>query len=286
MTLGQKLKKTRLARGMTQSQVVGSRITRNMLSQIENDQASPSVKTLEYLAAVLGVSMGWLLADEQAQEEADRMARLRAMLRNGDCEGCMALAPEPQQSDDEQAVLLAIAGAECARRALLDEELPRAAELAHRTLAWNAKSLYHSVQLDVQMRAVLAACAEAQGTDTEEAVAAFRADYALLRPDVSYHLLMARHHLSREHVQAAEHEIWSISELPDERRAEYLILRGRLAAAKEQYETAAEYLRQADALAPLPKLHERELCRAMELCCRELQDYKSAYEYAARQLKL
>ena len=50
MTLGQKLKQTRLARGMTQSQVVGDRITRNMLSQIENDLASPSVGTLEYLA--------------------------------------------------------------------------------------------------------------------------------------------------------------------------------------------------------------------------------------------
>ena len=53
MTLGQTLKQARLARGMTQAQVVGERITRNMLSQIENDQASPSVGTLEYLAAVL-----------------------------------------------------------------------------------------------------------------------------------------------------------------------------------------------------------------------------------------
>ena len=58
MTLGQKLKQTRLARGMTQSQVVGDRITRNMLSQIENDLASPSVGTLEYLASVLNVRGG------------------------------------------------------------------------------------------------------------------------------------------------------------------------------------------------------------------------------------
>ena len=65
MTLGQKLKQTRLARGMTQSQVVGDRITRNMLSQIENDLASPSVGTLEYLASVLNVRLSWLLADEQ-----------------------------------------------------------------------------------------------------------------------------------------------------------------------------------------------------------------------------
>ena len=73
---------------------------------------------------------------------------------------------------------------------------------------------------------------------------------------------------------------------PEACRAEYLILRGRLAAKKEQYETAAEYLRQAEALGPLPKLYERELCQTMELASRELQDYKSAYEYAARQLKL
>ena len=167
-----------------------------------------------------------------------------------------------------------------------DERFARAAVRAEKVLARNARSLYHSAQLDVQMRAVLAACAEGVGRGTQEAVTAYRQSYLAAQPDVDYHLLMARHHLNRQHVQAAEHEIWSITDLPEGRRAEYLILRGRLAAAKEQYETAAEYLRQADALSPLPKLLERELCRAMELCCRERQDYKAAYEYAARQLRL
>ena len=101
-----------------------------------------------------------------------------------------------------------------------------------------------------------------------------------------YHLCMARYQLIQEHLPAAEHEIWSIADLPESSRAEYLILRGRLACKKEQYEPAAEYLRQADALGPLPKLLERELCQSMELASRELQDYKTAYEYAARQLKL
>ena len=70
MTLGQKLKKARLDRGLTQSQIVGDRITRNMLSQLENDLASPSVGTLEYLASVLGVQAAWLLADEKEEEAA------------------------------------------------------------------------------------------------------------------------------------------------------------------------------------------------------------------------
>ena len=81
MTLGQELKQTRLARGMTQSQVVGDRITRNMLSQIENDLASPSVGTLEYLASVLNVRLSWLLADEQDEAEAERTQQLRDRLK-------------------------------------------------------------------------------------------------------------------------------------------------------------------------------------------------------------
>ena len=97
---------------------------------------------------------------------------------------------------------------------------------------------------------------------------------------------MARYQLEQEQLQAAEQELRAAAEPPEQNRAEYLILRGRLAAKRSQYETAAEYLRQAEALGPLPKLYERELCQAMELASRELQDYKSAYEYAARQLKL
>ena len=99
MTLGQKLKQARLARGMTQTQVVGERITRNMLSQIENDQASPSVGTLEYLAAVLDVKLAWLLADEKEEAEADRTNRLRELLRSGDYGGCLALAPQTEQQE-------------------------------------------------------------------------------------------------------------------------------------------------------------------------------------------
>ena len=54
--LGKRLKEARIARKMTQSEVVGTFITRNMLSQIESGKAMPSVETLQYLAEVLGIS--------------------------------------------------------------------------------------------------------------------------------------------------------------------------------------------------------------------------------------
>ena len=131
MTLGQKLKQTRLARGMTQSQVVGDRITRNMLSQIENDLASPSVGTLEYLASVLNVRLSWLLADEQEEAEAGRTQRLRELLKSGEYAACLELAPE-HAPDDEQALALAMAAAQCAQRALESERFDTARHLAQR----------------------------------------------------------------------------------------------------------------------------------------------------------
>ena len=162
MTLGQKLKQTRLARGMTQSQVVGDRITRNMLSQIENDLASPSVGTLEYLASVLNVRLSWLLADEQEEAEAGRTQRLRELLKSGEYAACLELAPE-HAPDDEQALALAMAAAQCAQRALESERFDTARHLAQRGLAWNNGSLYASAALMLHLWDILARCAQSAG---------------------------------------------------------------------------------------------------------------------------
>lgn len=62
--LGKRIKEARLARKMTQADVVGDFITRNMLSQIESGTANPSVKTLTYLAKVLQLPVNYLLPDE------------------------------------------------------------------------------------------------------------------------------------------------------------------------------------------------------------------------------
>ena len=70
--LGKRIKEARLARKMTQQDVVGDFITRNMLSQIESGTATPSVKTLTYLAKVLQLPVNYLLPDElETPDEGD-----------------------------------------------------------------------------------------------------------------------------------------------------------------------------------------------------------------------
>ena len=90
MSLGERLKKARLDRGLSQSQVAGEQITRNMLSQLEHDQASPSVKTLEYLASVLGVRISWLLEEQPVDSDA-RTEEARSLYQAGTFRDCAAL---------------------------------------------------------------------------------------------------------------------------------------------------------------------------------------------------
>lgn len=59
--LGKKIKEARIEKKMTQAEVVGDFITRNMLSQIESGNACPSVKTLEYLAKRLELPVNYLI---------------------------------------------------------------------------------------------------------------------------------------------------------------------------------------------------------------------------------
>ena len=65
--IGEKIKSIRCAKMMTQQELAGEFITRNMLSRIENGFALPSIPTLMYLSEKLGVPAGYLLSDESEE---------------------------------------------------------------------------------------------------------------------------------------------------------------------------------------------------------------------------
>ena len=60
-SLGERLKQTRIEKKLTQREVAGEFITRNMLSQIENGLATPSIKTIEYLAKTLNKPIAYFM---------------------------------------------------------------------------------------------------------------------------------------------------------------------------------------------------------------------------------
>ena len=214
----------------------------------------------------------------------EKMRRARTLFREEDYAGCLALFAQDAPSGDEMLLLCSQAAGMLAAQRLAAENFSGAKELAQQALDWNRRSLYASAQVQVQALDVLARCA-IQEKQADEAVERYRTFYLERQSAVRYHFTMARFHLQQEHIQAAEREIWSIAELPDAQRAEYLILRGKIASRREQYENAALYFHQAQEL-PLQRLLERELYEGLEVCCRELGDYQQAYLYASKQLAM
>ena len=82
--LGEKIKYERKKRGMTQAELSGEKITRNMLSRIESGLAAPSLDTLYYIADKLALPVSYLLADECDGETYIRlslMPRIRESYR-------------------------------------------------------------------------------------------------------------------------------------------------------------------------------------------------------------
>ena len=167
MTLGQKIKSARLARGMTQKELVGDAITRNMLSKIENDAATPSVRTLDYLAHALDLPVSYLLGDSGLSDGSvpDGLDEARAAYRESRWLDCLAAleADKTAGSTDEGYLLHARAGAFAAAAALERKDYAAAREQAEAALYYNQESMYYSSALDARLCVILGEALSALG---------------------------------------------------------------------------------------------------------------------------
>ena len=140
--LGEKIKEARLARKMTQSEVVGDFITRNMLSQIESGTATPSVKTLEYLSRTLKIPLYQLLPDEQ-EDALLTLEKAKTLLKNGEYEKVMEMEPEhPALLADEFAAIFSQACLNRARNSLTSEAYMDAMLFSQKAIEYSEKGIY------------------------------------------------------------------------------------------------------------------------------------------------
>ena len=105
---GKRIKEARISKKMTQSEVVGDFITRNMLSQIESGIATPSVKTLEYLAETLDIPISELIpsANPEAENECssayEQLLRVKRLFSEGQyAEAAEKIPPEEEWAELE-----------------------------------------------------------------------------------------------------------------------------------------------------------------------------------------
>jgi len=262
MELGEKLRQARLDAGLSQRQLCGEEITRNMLSQIEHGAARPSMKTLRYLAARLGKNVGYFLDEEAAASpNQDLMESARRLYDGADYAGA-ALVLEGYQGPDpifdrEKGLLWVLCHLELAALAIAENRGTYAKALLDKAAAETA---YCSEELRRRRllllgRLQIEACAQLPSLDEELLL---RGEYALSieQPERALHLLEA--------VQNQASSRWQL-------------LRGRASLGMGNYREAARYFHQAEPAFP------KETAAYLEQCYRELEDYKRAYEYACKQ---
>lgn len=83
MTTGEKIKILRKELNLTQTQLAGKEMTKSMLSQIENNNAMPSMKNLRYLADKLGKPISYFL-DENTFNENISIDKIKSKIKAAD----------------------------------------------------------------------------------------------------------------------------------------------------------------------------------------------------------
>ncbi|AHX17859.1 MULTISPECIES: helix-turn-helix domain-containing protein [Bacillus] len=84
-TLGEKIKTLRKEKNLTQTELVGSELTKSMLSQIENGKATPSMKTLQYIAEKLECEMSFLLEEDEG-EIVELIQKMEPLIKANKCD--------------------------------------------------------------------------------------------------------------------------------------------------------------------------------------------------------
>lgn len=263
MSLGTKLKAARMEAGLSQRQLCGERITRNMLSQIENGTAMPSMKTLTSLAERLGKPVSYFLEEEAVTSpNGDAMNSARCFYDSGAyAQALLALEayrePDPVY-DREKSLLWALSHIAMAEQALKQGRAPYALELLKKA---DVQTAYCSEEIRHRYLLIL-------GRIPGQQVAGYL-------PSLDEELLLrAKEAMSEGNTHRAGA---LLDAAQDQSMPDWNLLRGKVCLARNQYSEAVQYLRAAEIQL------SRETYPLLERCCRELGDYKRAYEYACKQ---
>ncbi len=287
MNIGAKIRSLRVAKLMTQSELAGNQITRNMLSCIENGTAQPSLSTILYIASRLNVPVGFLLAeegDEIIYQKANSLANIKRAYKAGDLAGCRSLCfsscPEP---DDEIRFLLADCDLGIAKDAFWKGHVRVACRFFDEAMRYANETLYSMPHIrataEVYFRYMQRISPTLYSDMLDESVCA---DFICKTAFSEY--VNALDALDRQDRSLAE--AYS-SEFPDQIGFFANHLKIRLLMANQQFEEGKRAL--LDLLDSEILLNEVELYAVLcdlEICCRETEDFKGAYQYANEKVQL
>lgn len=264
MTLGEKLKQARLEAGLSQKSLCGDVITRNMLSQIENGSARPSMDTLAFLAARLGRPVSWFLEETSVFSPNQAvMETARQCFDKGDWTGTLAALEHFREPDEiygrEREWMGILAMLRMAEEAIDQERRLYALELLKKVGEMGEACFHYPGEWEKKRLLLLGKAGEnvsglLPGLDGE----------LVLRAKIALE--------SGDGVRAGQ----LLDAAEDHNGPRWNFLRGEAYRTLRQYALAAQCYHRAESVFP-------EAIPGLEECYRELGDFKMAYVYACKQ---
>ena len=255
MDIGQRILQARLDAGLSQRQLAGESITRNMLSAIEHGKARPSLETLLHLSKVLDRPVGYFLGEDPLQVKGfPQLEIARAAFDRGEYRRCLdALAevPEGDVLGRERDLLQALAVLGLAEQALTDGREPYARKLLEEPVGEDCPYFTEPLQRKLTMLRC-------------------RAGLSTQIPEEDSLILRSREALKENRFADAVRYLNAV----DHRDEEWHYLMGEALFGQQDYRQAADHYTKAE-----PAMG-KSLRRRLQLCYAELKDFEKAYYYA------
>ncbi len=277
----------RAVRGMTQSELAGDFITRNMLSLIENGYASPSLATLTEIAKRLGVSVGYFFAESEKETAAytkmGELDHLQKLYHTGEYKECLHICDEFSPQDDEIALIALSCSLSLAEQSLASYALTTATAYLEKAEMYAQACMYadpttlptirylkmliHAAGQEEIPKSLASPSAFASSAIPAEFIVYMRALCALDTGDTS--------------TASVLFESGLISSM------EYLdFLKAGLLIANGETEAAFPMLKRILTVPSLGFFTRYHVLTTLESCARVAGDFKAAYQYSSQKVHL
>lgn len=292
MDIGKKIKKLRTEKLMTQSELTGEEITRNMLSRIENGAALPSLGTIVYLAQKLGVPAGYLLSEgdeEFLYHKTSVMKNIRKAYADKRFEICRDIClSEFEEFDDELELILTDCCLGVADESIRNGRLHKACDFLDEALMHAQETMYdtttqkNSISIMFGLLKYISPALDSNEADTTISDEMFHPGF-FANVLCKYITVF----LNAENYSSFIDELDSINDLTEIDRLFALHLQARGLMNEGDFSNALAVLHKViDSETIPPRLLLYLSCADMEICCRETDNYKGAYEFSQNKLEI
>ena len=280
--IGTKIKDLRSAKMMTQQELAGDHITRNMLSRIENGFALPSRPSLLYIADRLSVTPGYLLASEADDYHYKKMGRMPDILNTfsaGEWRICKDLCAGLSGADDEIRFVIFLCTINEAKELFSAGELREAAELFDEAKRYAELTVYPTEPY-VGMCDMYLLCISSISPSLTSDIEVLSAPQLSALSDAFCKYYALLFWADNDEVSLFDNLRGmcfdsAVGIFSDHIDAKAKMLKGDYLAS---YHSLKQVLSASENI-PAPMLYF--VFTDLEICCRELSDYRGAYEYSS-----